>query len=231
MKAGAIKSSIDAFKLFLKDLEEGDYRFFPYECLANFKQNWDIERLDFDQMYKASFSSKISQSLWVGRHFMPKQRMLDIIKSDDHFVRFMFQDLLDESKDLAMRVSRFMHHCDELLNDLMKVKKNVIAHDHQNYKMISIYLSFTYPEKYCIYDFKLYRNAMEILGAQTIPEIHDHTKFQILMRSLYANYLSKDEELMTILHERIIEPHYYQDSTNLVSYLFLRFLRKLASNK
>ena len=199
MKVPLIRNHIQIFKKYLQSpLSESEI--YKWECLQNFQDTWDLSELDLYSMYKKSFSSTISNRLWVGNQYDPKKIMLEFIKLDKEFVRSMFRDLFNESKDLMMRISRFLFHCDSLMEELNRRDKKYNAHYHDSYKMISIYLAFKYPRKYTIYEYHPFISFMKKVGALKEPLENEIEKFFTVMKSLYVNFLSKDEELLK-LHE------------------------------
>ena len=106
-------------RIYKSRLSRYDFRaLYKWECLKNYHDHWDIEARDFYQMFDKSFSSQISNRLWSKDQYYPKKMMLAFIQKDKEFVRFMFRDLLNEKKDLPMRMDRFRFYCDEMLAEI-----------------------------------------------------------------------------------------------------------------
>jgi len=183
---------------------------YKWESLNNYTQNWDLSALDLINMYDNSFKSNISNRLWFADQYEPKRMMLEFIKMQPHFVMDMFRDLLNDKKDLMMRINRFIYHCDDLLRMLQKKDDQYYSHFHSDYRMISVYLTFHDPEKYTIYDYSAFKNYMKNIGAQKVPMENELPKFFTLMKSLYTNFILKDETLLktyeTIFKEEQIKP-------------------------
>ncbi len=189
MRSLIIKEYLEKFVTHIS--EEGIQPYiFQYECLDNFRSHWDIEALDLFNVYEKSFSSKISNRWWVADAYYPKEMMLRFLEHDRESVRVMFKDLFNEKKDIIMRMDRFRFHCDELLADLQRKNKKLDSH-HHDYRMISIYLSFQYPEVYTPYDFDLFAQSMRLFEAKKIPVTDEIGRYFVLMRSLLNAFLLK----------------------------------------
>ncbi len=168
---------------------------FASDALEYFSLHWDIEALDFYNMFDKAIESKISRRLWNKEDWFPKKVMLEFIETDKEFVRSMFRDLFNEQKDLNMRCSRFLLHCDELLAVKQRKDKAIIEHYHSNYQMIFLYLHLHNPEKYCLYDYDLFIRFLKSVSSRQIPVIHDPEQF-VKMCNVFMRFLSKDDPFM-----------------------------------
>ena len=214
MKVDKINFFLSKVKHYLR-VNNNDEFLYKYECLKNFQENWDIDSTDLLTMYDHSFSSKISSRLWGGRQDSPKSAMLKMIAADKHFADAMFRDLFDEEKEVGPRMDRFFFHCDQLAEITSKDKKDLLHHKHDNHNIISVYLSFRYPEKYCIFEYPLFRKTMIKLEVQTVPQEFEISRFFKLSQALYK-IISKDEELMKIQKKRIDNKTFYKDASLLI---------------
>jgi len=200
MKVEKINYYKDLYKVHLKS-DDTLSELFKYDSLMNFQSNWDLEALDFKDMFNRSFSSKISGRLWGGSVNSAKSIMLTFIEKHKEFVRSMFRDLLDEKKDVVMRMKRFTFHCDQLLRELQDIDKKVVVHRH-NLRMISVYLGFVYPNVYTIYDYKSFAKCLKLFESKNVIEEFEIDKFFTMSRTLLT-ILSKDEELVDAHRSRI----------------------------
>ncbi|MBT8220043.1 MAG: hypothetical protein KJP00_09465 [Bacteroidia bacterium] len=214
MKVEKINDYIAKVKHYLK-VNEHDELLYKYECLKNFQDNWDIEAIDFYEMYNNALSSKMSNRLWGGRRNSSKSAMLEMIKTDKHFADAMFRDLLDESKSVGPRMERFIFHAEQLADLASKGKKQPLHHKHANYHILSVYLAFRYPETYCIYEYKNFKECMIKLEILEVPQIFEIGRFFKLAQAL-NKMLQKDEELLEIHKERINEDIFYQENSLLL---------------
>lgn len=205
MKVELIKQRLGVLKSELSK-PEGLKNLHIWESRSNFEKHWDLKAIDMATMYNLSFKSQISNSLWFEDNFEPKKVMQAFIDLHPHFVVDMFLDLFNEEKDLMMRINRFIYHCDDLLRMLQKQDQNYYDHFHGDYRMISIYLSFFNPEKYTIYQYDKYCKYLELVGARTKPLNNELPKYFTLMKSLYSNFIRKDDELLQ-LYENVFLDH------------------------
>ena len=119
MKVNLINKFKELWKASLSQ-ELPDGWIYKYENLSNYRRHWDLSELDLKKMYADSFSSQVSGRLWGGTVDSPRSIMMSFIDINKEFVRSMFRDLHNESKDLSMRINRFSFHCDQLLELLQK---------------------------------------------------------------------------------------------------------------
>lgn len=164
-----------------------------WEAQQNFQKVWDIERLDFDVMYDESLQNSISNRIWTGVDYHPKESMLVFLKYEKEFIRSMFRDLYNEGKDLHLRISRFIHHCDELVRQIKKKEPKLLHHYHDE-KIVIAYLAMQDPARYTFLDVESFRDAMVHMRARNIPEhitIESYTKLMCIVQK----FLSTDPSL------------------------------------
>ena len=197
-----INSKLVSYKKHIQDTSE--YKsLFKWDAIKQFQDNWDINADDFKQMYEESFSKNVATRLWEGENFFPKQAMLTLLDYDQEKVRAMFRNLLNEEKDIEARIEFFIFDCNTLRNEILKTNPEFTNHYHGDYAMISIYLSFKYPEKYSIYKYDEFKQFMEAVKSKSIPTDKEITRFFKVMRTINI-LISKDAELLEI-HKKIRE--------------------------
>lgn len=211
MKLAKIEEQAGKFKNWLKELEDNPH-IYKYENLINFRRNWDIEALDFYNMFDASFKSRISNTLWGGSVNSAKSVMLRFIESNPEYVRSMFRDLYNENKDLSLRINRFSLHCDEMMDQLPKNKTKPVEHRH-NPKILSVYLSFNDPQLYTIVDYPAFQSMMNRLENLQVPMEFEMERIFKLSRALHKT-LCRDAELVD-LHTASI-PEEYRTENNML---------------
>lgn len=190
---------------------------YKWISLKQFQDNWDLEAVDFEKMYDNSFSNEISSNLWSSQFFFPKSVMLRFIKLDQERVRKMFRELFDEQFDnIEDRIEKFVFQCDILIDEIQKTDDNIKNHFHDGYRIISVYLSFMFPEKYCIYKFTEFKEFMTKVDASSIPGTSEIARFFKVMRTFYK-ILSADKELMKIHKGLIADKKFYQGDTLLLA--------------
>ncbi len=168
-----------------------------WECLSHFQNNWDVEELDFARMFDRCFTHPRSGYMWGGEKNSQKSFIMDIASLDCEFTRSMFKDLFNEDLDVLLRLDRFTFHCDQMLEILSSKDRRYNYHYHDNYKNISLYLSFRYPEKYCWFDFDLFSQSAENLEVKNKPQEFEILRFFKISQSL-TKVLLRDEELLNI---------------------------------
>lgn len=228
MKVHLIEEAKEEFKAYLKETD--DYReIYKFECLKNYKDNWDLNASDLPGMYDKSFSSRISSRLWGGRRNSAKSFMLEFFNMNSEFMVAAFSDLFDESKDVVLRMNRFKFYCDEMLGDLQKKNKKASFH-HHNLRMISLYLSFQYPESYCVFDYKAFSKLMERFEVPEIPQDFEIGRFYKLAKAI-GNILGKDKELMELHQKQLFGDEFYKEPTMLLVHDFMIWNRELVFQK
>ena len=187
--------------IYIESLSKGKHEIDPLyaDALVNFGKCWDIERLDFGTMYDDSLKSEISNRLWKGVDFFPKETMLKFIELRKEDVRWMFRDLYDENKDLAGRVSRFIYHCDQLF-ELLPVSKKTSNH-YWDEAVVMTHLFLRYPLQYSVLDRDAFMKLMVRLSAKNIPNHLPITTYSTLMRTI-NKFMREDQEYVAIVQKK-----------------------------
>jgi len=210
-----IKSLIEKYKELI--LTNPDYdELYKWESLKTFQDRWNIDEDDFHQMYDNSLKNSYSENLWASQFFYPKRVMLKFIELDQERVRSMFKNLFDEEKEIESRIDRFVFHCDELRDLILKKESQFQNHFHDGYRMISVYLCFRYPMQYTIYKYTEFKDFMEYVRAKSIPGTNEIDRFYKVMRTLY-NILAEDDELLSIHRQIRNNGDYYQGESLLLA--------------
>jgi hypothetical protein len=179
---------------------------FHWESQQVFQDQWDIEAPDFRAMYDASLQNSTNRTLWKGERYAPKELMLLLIEAWPDFVRDMFKDLFNENKDVEGRMDRFLFHCEELLREYRDTHPDCIEtrHYHEDYRMVSAYLAFRYPDQYAIYDHEPFVKFLKKVQAKDAPLVPDPGRYFKVARTVYSQ-LAKDQDLLAT-HYRRLEP-------------------------
>ncbi|NTU88981.1 MAG: AAA family ATPase [Actinobacteria bacterium] len=77
-------------------------------------------------------------------------------------------------------------------------------HYHEDYRMVSLYLAFRYPDQYALYDHEAFVAFLKKVQAKDIPLVADPGRYFKVVRTVY-NLLAKDESLLE-LHYRRLDP-------------------------
>jgi hypothetical protein len=205
MKVNLINKYKELWKTSLSQ-ELPDGWIYKYENLSNYRRHWDLSELDLKKMYADSFSSQVSGRLWGGTVDSPRSIMMSFIDINKEFVRSMFRDLHNESKDLSMRINRFSFHCDQLLDLLQKENDKIDRHFHETPQMAFLYLCFENPELYPLYSYKAYHKSMQMFETSSIPEPFEVERFYKLSKAIYT-IIKKDEALISLIQSQIPEAY------------------------
>lgn len=220
-----ILSELEHYKTFIESPEYDEV--YKWEALKTFQDNWNVDAEDFKTMYEKSFQTKNSGNLWGGPNWFPKTVMIKFIEFDTEKVREMFKDLFNETLGVDNRVSRFVYGCDQLLVDLNE--DAVQHHYHDGQRMISLYMSFRYPENYGIYKFTEFKKFMELVKAKTVPKTGECERFFKIARLLYSKYISSNEELQAVHKAKLNENCYQGPSIMLAQDFIFRTAKRYMS--
>jgi len=219
MNLQKIQSYITLFKRYLKSAE-AERQLYKWESLKFFQDNWNLEQPNLEKMYDASLKNTQTTRLWKGNNYTPKRMMLLFAKMAPDYVRHCFKDLLEEEKNIADRVDRFLFYCDEMLIEYKTLNGLSIENNHyHDYFIISLYLAFYYPEQYTFYDFPIFQKSMIHLGSRNVPELNDIERFFKISRTLWK-FLEKDEEVWKLHQKRLYSPNHYKDKSLLLVHEF-----------
>ena len=218
MKLENIQDYVGKFKQYLAS-EEPYYEDYKWENLKNFQTHWDANAADFAAMYNKSFTSKYSGRLWGGSKNSAKSMMLAMINKNADFIRSAFKDFFNIEKEIMLRANRFSFHCDQVMEEVRSDNPKLVKHYHDNFKILSVYLSFMYPMEYCIFDYKAFRQMMKKLEVVEIPESYEIDRFFKICKNLY-NIISQDEELIELHRSKIQGDDFYADESLLLVHDF-----------
>jgi len=206
--------------LFLDHLQQHDLRGheYMYEAQQIWQQQWDIEAIDLPSTYSKALTSSISGRLWGGSQNSAKESMEAMLNGSKEYMRSAFRDLLATEKDLGLRCDRFLFYCEEAIASVNVHKLDDHRHDRA---VLSVYLAFTYPQLYTLYDHGLFANMMELLEARNIPTDIEIERYQKSMKAIHT-IMAKDERWLPVIKEAIGE--HYVDGSLLVMIDFARFV-------
>lgn len=218
MKLDKIRNYLDKLKRYLES-ESPFYEHYKWENIQNFQSHWDLNASDLQSMYDQALSSKISGRLWGGSHNSPKAMMLEMLRVNPDFMRSAFKDLLVVDEDIMLRTNRFVYHCDQIMEEVHKSKPKLVKHYHDNFKILSVYLTFSFPMDYCIFDYKAFRQMMVKLEVTDIPQDYEVNRFFKICKNLYK-IISEDKDFMELHQKQIIGEEFYQQPSLLLVHDF-----------
>lgn len=213
MQLHKLREYLNTYKEWLSS-PAANKRLYYWESQQNWQDNWDMESLDFSDIYDASLQNNTNRRLWNRQAYSPKQMMQAFIEMEPHFVHSMFTDLFNEDKEILGRVDRFVFYCDQLLGQYRQQKPKGFhpGHYHDDgYEMISLYLSFQFPALYAPYQADRQIALLQKLGAIKIPLAGDFPRHVKVMRTL-QNFINKEEELVAAHQSRLQDIHFGEES-------------------
>jgi len=165
---------------------------YKWETHQHFKTHWNLQSDDALSMFDKALYNTTNRRLWQSENWQPKRVMLAFWQHDPLTVKMMFQDLFNEEKTLDGRIGRFLFGCDVLLEDYRRHHIGSIEnnHYHDDYRMVSLYLGLHNPSKYAVYEFVVFQNSLQKLGAKNIPQQNDLSRYFTLLQTL-AGFLDK----------------------------------------
>jgi hypothetical protein len=218
-----IHTAIEAYKKWLQSTRHHPF-VYKWESVQHFQQHWNLDTPDPAAMFEQCFFNSETRRLWQTEQWQPKRMMTEFWRYDPLTVRLMFDDLMNETREVEGRAARFLFGCDTLLRDYKKANPGSIEnnHYHDDFRMIALYLAFRYPESYAPYDFAVFQQAMTRFGARDLPQANDLPRYFKVLRTLHT-FLEKDAEIGPALQRHLHPRRHFQGKTLLMAEDFCRF--------
>ncbi len=225
MNLNKLNESIAAYQTFLKNAPH-HFPYWKWESQRIFQNRWDLAAPDLKSMLDQALDNSQSRRIWKREHYEPKDALLVLAEFHADFVRSMFHDLFDESREVGGRIDRFLFHLDELLREYRErhpyTRLNSHFH-HDGYQMVSWYLCFRFPERYAPYHFEMFKAFMEKLGSRNPVQVDDIDRYFKVMRTVQS-FLLKDETIVRLHRDRLDPDKHYTGETLLLAEDFARFV-------
>ncbi len=218
MQLDKLKTAIEEYKTVLQspDYTPG----LKWAATKQFQDHWKLLFTDLPSMYDKSINDKFIEGFWGHRVIHPKAAMLSLITYQPEQIEVMFRDLLNEQDVVERRIGRFLFMLDGLLSDYKRTHENLNNHLHDGLKMISVYLSFAFPDRYALFDYPPFEVLMRRLGVVNLPESNDLERYTKILRNM-NRFLLQDQEVMDLLKPHIERPDFYQGESLLVGQDFV----------
>lgn len=224
MQLNKLQDYLNAYTRWLSS-PAAEQRLYYWETQTIWQNKWDADTLDFAEMYDSCLQNNTTQRLWNREAYAPKQMLLAFMAMEPHFVHSMFKDLFNEDKETHGRADRFVFYCDQLLMQYRQAnpQKFSLGHHHDDgYGMVSLYLSFQFPNVYAPYDAERQRQLLQNLGATKVPLAGDFPRHLKVMRTL-QNFMNKKEDLLAA-HQARLRPEHYAEESLLLAFDFACFV-------
>lgn len=193
---------------------------YKWEAVKQFQNNWNINSINFYEMYNNSFSKH--GNLLSGFNYYPFQMIKRFIEKNPEKTRAMFNVLFDETKPLNQRYIFFKENADEILKNGWSSDK----HHYQDLHAISVYLHFMYPTKYYIYKSTIAKKTANYLGIDYICKDKNISKYErevvtyenyISLCDDIKEYISEDSNLLNIVQNYLNDDCYLDDENHILT--------------
>ncbi len=231
MNLNKLKESLADFRSWLerqRQFEPGPH----WETLQQFQQNWDVDAPDLAEMYDHCLQNNRTKRLWKQEAWEPKQMMMTFARMQPEFLRRMFKDLFDESKDLTGRISRFKFGMDTLLAEYKERHPRRIDnnHYHDDSRMVHLYLALRFPAKYTPFDYPAFRKMTELLLIKEPPSPFETDRF-LKITKIWRTFLEKDNELAMVFNRKYPQQYTYEKVVGMLTFDFYQSLTSKVSTK
>lgn len=168
-----------------------------WETLEHWQTHWNVEAEDLSSVWEKSLQNTTSRRYWSREGFHPKEAIHTFIQAEPGTVRSAFSTLLDESKPLLIRVSRFRVLLDDLLEQhrALHPKSELNHHGHDDLAMITLYLCLQHPLVYCPFDFPSFAATLQLVQSPHPADPYDLDRFVKVSKTIYT-FLLKEEGLL-----------------------------------
>lgn len=169
---------------------------YKWRCIKHFKDNFNIDALDFAAMLKMSLKKRSNLLHYNSSGF--------IIAAAEQFpkkTREMFCGLYNEDMDLTKRLKNFEEQADSLLKKVIPKSGKKICHQ-QDERTLSFYLAMMYPEKYPLYMSKIYDFMLLHLHLHLPDEVECPTDERFLhfirVSHKFSEVINNDKDLLAL---------------------------------
>lgn len=180
---------------------------YKWIAVKHFQNNWDIDSLNFADMFMESFSKHIN--LLDTGVVRPLHVLLNFAQQEPDNIRALFKILYNETLPLEERIRKFTVGVDLFVSKMRQQDANW-KNSFQDQHAISVYLTFMYPEKYYIYKYSILKNVAPVLGMETKGE---RLLAYRQMCDAIHNVIQSDDDLKLISKKRLGN-NCYQDPEN-----------------
>jgi hypothetical protein len=207
-KRSRLQDIINKYKTFISNTQNSGEQY-KWIAINQFKENWDIEAVDFGQMLTEAFRKKenlLFQNSWGFIRMATKH--------SPEIVRQMFLMLFNEEIDLKERITNFQKTAKDLIPVLKKDLGKKQLNHQQDERTLSVYLGFRYPEKYCLFKDDYYQALCKFIEEQPQNTGNKLIHFLSLIEEFKKDYILQDLELLQAHKE--LNPDIDWNDTNLI---------------
>lgn len=224
MQLKRLNELLEQFKIHIRSAQHED-AVMLWETQQLFQNNWDTEAPRLAEMFRQSLENSISRRYWSRELYAPREMMLEFIALDEEMVRIMFRDLFNENKEVDGRMDRFVFYCNEMLQAYKEKHQRPPHNRHyhdDNYTMVSLYLTFRFPDRYAPYEHEAFVHLLRSLHSPDIPVVNDPARWFKVARTLLT-LMKKDPELMSLHSQRLEPGRHFEGESLLLAYEFCKW--------
>jgi hypothetical protein len=189
-------------------------------CTYQWKQSFDLEDGRISEIIDKSLKNDLSGRLWGGENYSIKSGLISLAAINEDLFRENLRDLFNEKRQLIMRVNRFIHHCDVILEEKERKKTEVHTH-YQSYYSACLLLSLEYPNIYCLYNFQSFELFCKRIGHHDIPIETDLERYYKILK-IINGIVSKDNDFMHAYYSKLPDDIYLGPALD-VCYNFVNY--------
>lgn len=187
---------LENYKSYRKANGLGD-EIYKWEAVQHFQDTFDLEADDFGANLKDAISKSDNLLYRNSKGF--------INKAATYFpeeVREMFRGLYNEEKPLEQRLLTFEEQAEELLPKVSKVHGKELNHQ-QDERTLSFYLTMRFPDQYPIYKDDIYQYLLSEVTNQKSKSAGEKFLHYLELANELTSIIEKDEELLSIIRDRL----------------------------
>ena len=186
-----IKSLLIRYKRLVKSQGLSNEKY-KWEFLRDFKGKPDLTGNIFEELKSIKFGNLM--------YHLSTACIKGIAKDYGTELSNEFNSLRDESTDLVDRITAFNKNTLKLYRKQGKTKSH-----HQDERSMSVYLTLFNPEEYTFYKNHYYQEYCKLIGEKKAKTKHKYAHYLELIKDLAENYISKDTELINMVHSELGE--------------------------
>lgn len=210
MNLQTLREIIRQYKVNYNDIYEEEI--YKWRSIAVFKEHWDIDAPNFEQMLEVSLSA--TGNLLDSKQYFPLGMLLQFARLDAERLRSAFRTLYDEEADLAYRVNHFMEETDEIME--INPTEGLTYQDH---RAIMVYLTLRYPRRYYLYKMRMFEAFSEMVEYSYKPKRGDVRNIPeyLTMCELISPEILQDQELIQLQRSKLTIDDYPDNEAHLLT--------------
>ena len=197
-----ITEMISRYKKMIKGTKLHD-ELYKWRLIKKYRGRPDLKSSDFTQEVTSIDLSNLV--------FYNAVKVRDhIVSEEPEAFRSTLRKLFDDEKELSNRVRGFLDEIELIYRRL----ENEYTHHHDE-RTISVYLTFYRPDKYALFKDSYYREYCKLIGEEPKKKGDKYVHYMELVKNLTSLYISRDEELISIVND-IADTECYTDPNHLL---------------